>query len=104
MANAPKKVNRSWVPERTPFDRERKADDFDYNCRAWRNTRKRKLEKNPLCEQCEAQGIVTPATVVDHIIRVKDGGNGFDEANLQSLCKPHHDSKSGRERHAGGMG
>lgn len=104
MANRPPKVNRPWVPESKPFERARTRDDFDYNGRPWRNLRKAYLAKNPLCCMCETEDKVTVATVVDHKIRVKDGGAGYDEDNLQSLCKPHHDSKSGRERHTGGMG
>lgn len=48
---------------------------------------------------------VTPANVVDHVKAHKgDETLFFDPSNLQSLCKPHHDSdkqmleKSGRVR------
>jgi 5-methylcytosine-specific restriction protein A len=104
MPNAPKKVNRPWVQQRKPFERERTADDFDYNGRKWRKLRASFLSKHPLCVMCESEGRATAATVVDHKVQVKLGGEGYDEDNLQSLCKKHHDSKSGRERHTGGMG
>lgn len=99
MPQSPKKVNRPWVPQRAPFERERTTNDFDYNGRKWRKVRKSKLDVNPLCELCDKQDKVTVATVVDHIVQVKKGGAGYDMPNLQSLCKPCHDSKSGRERH-----
>ena len=42
---------------------------------------------------CERSGIITVATVVDHIRAHKgDETLFFDPANLASLCKPHHDS------------
>jgi len=104
MANAPKKVKRPWIQERKPFDRVRTRDDFDYNGRQWRNLRETFLNAQPLCVQCTANGLVVEATVADHIVQVKHGGEGYDVANLQPLCKPCHDAKSGRERHAGGMG
>lgn len=99
MASRPNKISRPWVCERKPFERERKVDAFDYNCRQWRKVRRAKLEKNPVCEECERLDLVTVATVVDHRIRIEVGGDAWDESNLQSLCKKHHDSKSGRERH-----
>lgn len=99
MPNKPSKVNRPWVREHKPFERERKPDAFDYNGRKWRNLRAAFLKENPLCCMCEAEGMVIVATVVDHIKRVADGGAGYDKSNLQPLCKKHHDAKSGRERH-----
>jgi 5-methylcytosine-specific restriction protein A len=108
MANAPKKVNRPWVAERTPFSRERTASDFDYNGRKWRNVRKRFLEENPLCCDCKAAGIVTLATVADHDptakVLISKGLDPYDPKYLFPRCDSHHNSKSGREAHKGGMG
>ena len=39
------------------------------------------------------------ATDVDHIVPAHRGG-GDDPDNLRSLCKWHHDRKTGREAHA----
>jgi len=49
---------------------------------------------------CEAQGRITLATVVDHIVPHRgDRDLFFDPTNLQSLCKPHHDgAKAQMER------
>ena len=108
MANAPKKINRPWLPERVAFERTRRSDDFDYNGRKWRNVRKQKLGQDPLCCACEAEGKVTAATVVDHEPSAKTliatDRDPYDMQYLQSMCKKHHNSKSGRERHAGDMG
>ncbi len=77
-----------------------RRDEFSkrfYNSHEWQRLRKQKLAINPLCEHCEREGKVTPATVVDHIVPIKEGGAALDINNLQSLCKCCHDSKTARE-------
>lgn len=65
--------------------------------RAAVNRRARWLNLHPLCVECEKEGRVTAADVVDHIVPLWKGGADHD-ANLQSLCQtPHHDAKSKRE-------
>lgn len=98
MAERIKKVNRPWVQERKPFERVRHADDFDYNGRKWRKLRKLQLDKYPLCKHCEANEVTTIASVADHIIPVKKGGDGYSMSNLQSLCKKCHDAKSAKDK------
>lgn len=99
MANAPKKLKRHWVPERKPFQKSMNDNSKFYNSWPWRKLRKIYREKNPYCVKCEAEGRVTAMHVVDHIVRIEDGGSSLDEDNLQSLCKFHHNQKSGREAH-----
>jgi len=41
---------------------------------------------------------------VDHIIPVRMGGNPFDKANLRTLCKECHKSKSRLDSEALGIG
>lgn len=44
---------------------------------------------------CEAEGKLTPAKEVDHIISVsEDEGKFFDLSNLQPLCTFHHRQKT----------
>ena len=51
------------------------------------------LMNEPLCAFCAAKGIDTVATVVDHIKPHRGDRLLFlDPKNLQSLCKPCHDS------------
>ena len=71
--------------------------DF-YNSTMWRKVRSSFIADNPLCVQCQKKGIIKPAKVVDHIIRIKDGGANLDKRNLQSLCARCHNSKSAKER------
>lgn len=103
MANKPQKINRIYVPERKAFERERLSSDFDYNGRKWRKVRLEQLAEFPLCCDCEAEDIVTEATVADHEPQAKvliaRGDDPYDRQWLMSRCKKHHNSKSGRERH-----
>jgi 5-methylcytosine-specific restriction protein A len=98
MPNRPKKKKRPWVPERKPFQRDRDNSVF-YNSTKWRKTARSHKERNPFCVKCEAEGKVSPAEFTDHITRIEDGGEKYDDSNLQSLCAFHHNQKSGREAH-----
>ena len=57
--------------------------------RAWRRIRARFIAAHPLCEQCKADGRLTPAEEVHHIKPLSQGGT-HDEQNLMSLCKRCH--------------
>ena len=61
----------------------------------WRKARTRYLAEHPLCASCLADGRLTAATVVDHVMA--HGGNRqvfWDCDNWQAMCKPCHDSKT----------
>ena len=69
-----------------------------YQRKAWKVLRSSQLASKPICEYCEAQGYLTLAGVVDHIIPHKGDELLFhDPENLRSLCKKHHDSTKQRE-------
>lgn len=60
----------------------------------WRKLRIQVLERDDyLCVQCKANGRLTPATDVDHIVNKASGGTD-DIDNLQSLCKSCHQTKT----------
>lgn len=62
----------------------------------WRRARKRFLRSHPLCANCLSQGLLTPATVMDHIVPHRGDHRLFwDEQNWQPLCKACHDRKTG---------
>ena len=47
----------------------------------------------PLCVMCKAEGRVTIANQLDHIVALVNGGLDFDKDdghNRQGLCEPHH--------------
>ena len=55
------------------------------------------LARHPLCAHCLKRGFTTPATEVDHIKPLRQGGARLDQTNLQSLCKPCHSRKTRQE-------
>ena len=66
--------------------------------RAWQKSRASYLSRHPLCCHCEADGMVVPATEVDHIVAHKgDQALFWDSKNWQPLCKPCHSKKTARE-------
>lgn len=66
-----------------------------YSTARWHRLRLSILNDEPLCRHCTEQGLVVPATVVDHVRRHNNDPNLFyDYGNLQSLCKSCHDVKT----------
>ena len=71
----------------------------------WQRARATFLQRpeNVCCRMCAAEGIVTLATVVDHIVPHRGNQDLFwDTSNWQALCKTHHDSHKQREDRGGG--
>lgn len=72
-----------------------------YGSAKWKKTRAKFRQKNPLCCQCKAEGLITKMDIVDHIEERNDliarGEDPCDPQYLQSLCHPHHNAKL-RER------
>lgn len=64
--------------------------------RAGAAQRKRRLANEPLCRRCEAKGVITAATVPDHIIALDNGGTDED-SNIQCLCHPCHVDKTAED-------
>ena len=52
--------------------------------------RKARLAAEPLCRRCKERGIVTAATVPDHILPLAQGGEDVD-SNIRCLCRPCHE-------------
>jgi 5-methylcytosine-specific restriction enzyme A len=80
-------------------DDRRTAAERGYG-RQWASVSRRFREGNPNCVQCEAEGITTPAALVDHrrpVVGPNDPGF-YDEGNLQSLCRSCHAKKTHGER------
>jgi 5-methylcytosine-specific restriction protein A len=65
----------------------------------WRQYRVWFLSQYPLCVHCEAQGIATLATEVDHIVPVTgaDDPSFWETSGHQALCKSCHSTKTARE-------
>lgn len=63
----------------------------------WDKVRAMHLQKEPLCRMCQIAGRVTQATMVDHIVPIRDGGALLDDDNLQSLCIACHGVKTAED-------
>ena len=77
------------------YDEEKrnKSTDRFYHSARWKEAREKQLTLYPLCAVCQHQ-----ATVVDHIIEIKDGGSRLSPDNLQSLCASCHNIKTAQEK------
>lgn len=65
---------------------------------AWQQARLRFLKSHPLCVACEAAGVFTQATVVDHRIPHRgDQALFWDKDNWAAMCAPCHNSKTQTE-------
>ena len=67
------------------------------NTKRWKELRAWKLQQNPLCEMCQAEGYVRAAVDVHHIRPVESAHSVsemeqlcYDPGNLMSLCIPCH--------------
>lgn len=57
----------------------------------WQRVREIKIARNPVCEECAAQGVTTVADDVHHIVPIRvDPSRRLDISNLRSLCRRHH--------------
>lgn len=81
----------------------RRGEDYRklINSRRWRRLRTAELARHPLCADCAAEGYVTAATEVHHLVPVESGRDeahraalAYDPANLMALCAGCH-----RRRH-----
>ena len=70
-----------------------RANGWFYSSARWRKFRLWFLRRHPLCLQCKA-----PATQVDHIIPIVNGGAELDETNCQPLCASCHSKKTSLEQ------
>ncbi|MBF0418341.1 MAG: HNH endonuclease [Magnetococcales bacterium] len=84
------KYHRYWE-FRTKHD----ADSGFYCSKVWIKRRASFLRSNPLCSMCV---LPTPATVVDHIVPIKNGGDRWADENLQPLCVSCHNRKTINDR------
>jgi 5-methylcytosine-specific restriction endonuclease McrA len=82
-----KSIKRYWIKETSHRHDCRNDREFNYQSKSWRSTRNAFIAANPRCSCGE------PATVADHIVRIKDGGDPYNWSNLQPMCKACHNKK-----------
>lgn len=79
------------------YDKRRQAEhsaNYDVD---WRKKSKAYLVQHPECESCRQRGRVVDATLVHHILPIKQGGARLDDTNLQALCRTCHERHHGRQ-------
>ena len=75
---------------RQKYDKYERSPDVNRKYgRAWKRIRDRYYAVHPYCERCYAEGRMTPAEEVHHILPVSKGGRHTDD-NLMSLCRSCH--------------
>lgn len=80
-------------PEVNPYNNEKR-----YTHSSYRRRRAVFMSANSLCVECQANGRIEAATVLDHIKPVEQGGDFYDAENWQALCITCHARKSVTER------
>lgn len=68
---------------------------YDHN---WVKVRNRYIRLYPLCEICEQENRTTPATIVHHLVALRDNGDRLSFDNLQSVCHQCHEKIHGEKR------
>ena len=105
MPHRPKNKTRPWVIPRDKKKVGQKTSGRNthgdmhwfYNNRRWKAHRLYYIQRNPLCEECQRVGRTTAGVVVDHITPMRQGGDPYNEKNLQTMCSKCHDKKSRKE-------
>lgn len=95
----PKCRKEKGIPTHNYGEKSEEAKDRHrfYDTAAWRKLRDSYIRRYPLCAECLRHGKIIPAKIVDHIVPVANGGDPFNEDNLQSLCQHCHEVKSNEE-------
>jgi len=92
------KMKQQLKQTKREHDRQRgSAASRGYDWR-WQKASKLYLANHPLCAECQRQGRVKVAALVDHIEPHRgDYGLFWDYSNWQSLCKECHNIKTASE-------
>lgn len=81
------------------YDEQIKKDTAErrgvYTSRRWKGLRTLVFKQQG--GKCAVPDCYNLATDLDHVTPLRDGGDPYDRANLQGLCKKHHSSKTRRE-------
>jgi len=66
-----------------------------YKSKDWQQLRTYIIYRDPLCKQCEKEGILKSSVDIDHIEDIIDKPHlRLEPSNLQGLCKECHSQKT----------
>lgn len=89
------KAKRLKARNHRTYERSRESSSKRGYSYKWASARKGFLKRHPLCLHCQREGMLVPATEVDHIIPHRGNQELFwDSDNWQPLCKSHHSRKT----------
>jgi len=103
MATKPPQQRKPWQADPATEARRRKAEHdrrrpgsaargYDH---LWQRLRLQILAAEPLCRDCAADGRVTAAEVVDHIVTIAEAPElRLEASNCAPLCRPCHNRKT----------
>lgn len=76
-----------------------------YKTARWQAIRQAQLSAHPLCQTCESQGRITPATVCNHKDKAsKATVEGFHAGPFSSECAPCHNGVIQRDEQRADVG
>lgn len=100
MPTKPSKHRPTTAPKRTygwADDRIRGTQKERGYGKEWKKLRRHIMDRDDrLCQPCLAEGRLSPASQVDHIVPKAEGGSDSDD-NLQAICLPCHRYKTAHE-------
>jgi len=77
--------------------------EWPYSTQRWQRLRRAKLAQQPICQDC-APRLVIPATDVDHVVPISEGGEPFPPLDgLAAYCHSCHSRKTARGPEAGAV-
>lgn len=95
MATITKPKNKVRKYYQRTNDEKRAERQKVYQSTRWQRLRAFYLSEHPLCEECQANGLVVEAVDVHHVVSFvgkeeKTAAFAFDYSNLRALCKRCH--------------
>lgn len=95
----PKSTVRPWnLKPKVSYPMQGRKSNYFYHCARWTIESRLYRQENPLCVECEKEGIIYPAEVVDHIIPLAICEDPWDKSNWQSLCFKHNNKKAAKDK------
>lgn len=99
--NTLKSTERTIKPQTNSWRSNKSSTQRGYGYK-WQQYRLEFLKLNPLCAYCQKDGVVTEATVVDHVVPHRGNDALFwNTKNHQALCKLCHDKVKQKEEQTG---